>query len=183
MSWTQIAAIGRALKWAAPAIVLIGGSPGARAAGTIDWDAGRERLQHRLDEVAQAVPIASSGPGGPVLAGGFPRSFAIPGSDVSLRIGGQVIGGVLWYLKGANTGGALGNQGGSSENYTDGQGSVGNLASIPLDGVPASNAIGFAHSRSSTWDFSGKLSRVFLDARGPSAYGEIKPISSSISGR
>src|SRR5207302_1684635 len=32
----------------------------------------------------------------------------------------------------------------------------------------------FAHSRSSEWDFSGKQSRIFLDARTPSPYGEVK---------
>jgi len=37
-------------------------------------------------------------------------------------------------------------------------------------GAPA----GFSHSRSSEWDFSGKQTRVFLDARTPSPFGEVK---------
>jgi hypothetical protein len=138
------------------------------------------RAQETEDSPAPPGPAAGKptprppAPEGSVVAGSFPRSFVIPGTDVSLRIGGLVTGSVLWYLKGANTGGALNNTGGSSENYTEGQGSNGNLASIPLNGVPAPGAVGFAHSRSSTWDFSGKTSRFFLDARGPSPYGEVK---------
>ena len=119
----------------------------------------------------------------PVVAGEFPRSFLIPGTDVSLRIGGQAVGSVLWYIKGANTGGALNGQGSFTEQYTDGQGGNGNLPSIPLSrplpgvgtavGSTAAPA-GFAHSRSSEWMFSGKLSSLFLDARGPTAFGEVK---------
>jgi outer membrane DcaP-like protein len=174
MSWKYVSDIVRAFRGAALVLILIGDFAVARADETADPVAGQKRLERRLDEMAQTAPIAPVGTDGPIVAGSFPRSFLIPGTDVSLRIGGQALGSALWYFKGANTGGALGNQGGSSENYTDGQGSVGNLASIPLGGVPASNAVGFAHSRSSTWDFSGKLSRLFLDARTPSPYGEVK---------
>ena len=101
----------------------------------------------------------------------------IPGTDVSLRIGGQGVGSVVWYLKGSAVGGALGGQGSFNETFVDGQGGTGNLASIPLNthtfaviGAP----VGFSHSRSSEWDFSGKQSRVFLDARTPSPYGQVK---------
>jgi hypothetical protein len=139
-----------------------------------DLRADQQLLQRRVDELAQAGPSTGPGPGGPVMAGSFPRSFTVPGTEVSLRIGGQGVGSVLWYLKGAATGGALGGQGGSSEYFTNGQGSTGNLASIPVGGVPASNAVGFAHSRSSTWDFSGKTTRLFIDARAPSPWGEVK---------
>jgi hypothetical protein len=138
------------------------------------------RAQETEDSPAPPGPAAGKptprppAPEGSVVAGSFPRSFVLPGTDVSLRIGGLVTGSVLWYLKGAQIGGALNNQGGSSENYTDGQGGNGNLGSIPLNGVPAPGAAGFAHSRSSTWDFSGKTSRFFLDARAPSPYGEVK---------
>jgi hypothetical protein len=170
MSRRRKAGIAPALACALAALVLCLAMPAARAEGGEDLAVPQQR---RLDDLLTSAPLGAA-PQGAVVAGSLPRSFVIPGTDVSLRIGGQALGGVLWYLKGANTGGALGNQGGSSENFTDGQGNVGNLASIPLNGVPASNAIGFAHSRSSTWDFSGKLSRVFLDARTPSRFGEVK---------
>jgi hypothetical protein len=84
---------------------------------------------------------------------------------------------VLWYLKGAATGGALGGQGSFNETFVDGQGGTGNLASIPLNVHTFSNTAsgaGVSHSRSSTWDFSGKQNRIFLDARTPSPYGEVK---------
>jgi hypothetical protein len=142
-----------------------------------DLRANQELLQRRVDQLAQAGPSTGPGPGGPVMAGSFPRSFVIPGTEVSLRIGGQGVGSVLWYLKGAATGGALGGQGSFNETFVDGQGGTGNLASIPLNTHTFSNTAapaGVSHSRSSTWDFSGKQSRIFLDARTPSPYGEVK---------
>src|SRR5205814_2366138 len=62
--------------------------------------------------------------------------------------------------------------------YTGGEGGTGNLPGIPLNNHTFSAGpgapVGFSHSRSSTWNFSGKQSRVFLDARTPSPYGEVK---------
>ena len=142
-----------------------------------DLRANQELLQRRVDQLAQAGPSAGPGPGGPVLAGSFPRSFAIPGTEVSLRIGGQAVGSMIWFMKGHATGGGLGGQGAINETYMDGQGGTGNLASIPLNTHTFSNTAapaGFSHSRSSEWDFSGKQTRIFLDARTPSPYGEVK---------
>jgi len=151
-----------------------------RADELADLRANQELLQRRIDQLAQVPPPppAPGGPGGPVLAGSFPRSFVIPGTEVSLRIGGQGVGSVLWYLKGAAVGGALSGQGSFNETYTDGQGGTGNLSAIPLNNhtfaIGPGAPVGFAHSRSSEWVFSGKQSRVFLDARTPSPYGEVK---------
>src|SRR5204862_419068 len=65
-----------------------------------------------------------------------------------------------------------------NETYTDGQGGTGNLPGIPLNNHTFSAGpgapVGVSHSRSSTWNFSGKQSRIFLDARTPSPYGEVK---------
>src|SRR5436305_1897836 len=162
------------------AVALSTALPSARADGLGDLRANQELLQRRIDQLAQVPPPGAppGGPGGPVMAGSFPRSFVIPGTEVSLRVGGQGVGTVVWYLKGHAVGGALNGQGSFNETYVDGQGGTGNLASIPLNthtfsagpGAP----VGFAHSRSSTWNFSGKQSRVFLDARTPSPYGEVK---------
>src|SRR5205814_7796676 len=107
------------------------------------------------------------------LTGSFPRSFVIPGTGVSLRVVGQGVGSVIWYMKGSAVGGGLGGQGGFNETYVNGQGGTGNLPSIPLNthtfgvgsAVGSANApVGFAHSRSSEWDFSGKQTRFFFDA-------------------
>src|SRR5207237_1713068 len=150
----------------------------ANADELADLRANQELLQRRVDQLAQVPPPPpGAGPGGPVMAGSFPRSFVIPGTEVSLRVGGQGVGSVLWYMKGAATGGALNGQGSFNETFTDGQGGTGNLPSIPLNTHTFSNTaapVGFSHSRSSTWDFSGKQTRFYFDARTPSPYGEVK---------
>ena len=184
------------------AIALLAGQPSARADELSDLRANQELLQSRIDQLAQAPAsaglysdyvhsFAAPGPvgaaGTPSLGGAFPRSFLIPGTDVSLRVGGQGVGSVVWYIKGSAVGGALNGTGSYNETFVDGQGGTGNLPGIPLarplpgpgslavPGVVTANApAGFAHSRSSEWDFSGKQSNLFLDARVPSAWGEVK---------
>ncbi len=154
------------------AIALLAGPTAAKADELADLRANQELLQQRVDQLAQAGPAA---PAGPIGVGSFPRSFLIPGTDTSMRVGGQAVGSVLWYLKGAAVGGALNGQGSFNETFTDGQGGTGNLPGIPLkNSVVAANAVGFAASRSSEWMMSGKQSQIFLDVRQPSAWGEIK---------
>jgi len=154
------------------ALALPVGLPAARADELANLRATQEILQQRLDQLAQA---ASDGPGAAIGIGSFPRSFLIPGTDVSLRIGGQAIGSVLWYLKGAATGGALGSTGGFNETFIDGQGGTGNLPSIPVKTpTVAAGAFGYAPSRSSEWIMSGKQSQISLDVRMPSALGAIQ---------
>jgi hypothetical protein len=162
-------------------VALMTALPSANADELADLRANQELLQRRVDQLAQAGPAAfpapGGGPGGPVMAGSFPRSFVIPGTEVSLRVGGQGVGSVLWFLKGHATGGALNNQGSMNETYMDGQGGTGNLPSIPLNTHTFSNTaapVGFSHSRSSDWAFSGKQTRFYFDARTPSPYGEVK---------
>src|SRR5947207_6419001 len=182
MSGRWDAGVVPAIAWSLPVVfVLATGLSAARADELADLRANQELLQRRIDQLAQVPPpppAPSGGPGGPVLAGSFPRSFVIPGTEVSLRVGGQGVGSVIWYLKGQAVGGALNGQGGFNETYVDGQGGTGNLPGIPLNNHTFSAgpgaAVGFAHSRSSEWDFSGKQSRLFLDARTPSPYGEVK---------
>src|SRR5437764_6093949 len=185
MSRRRGAGILPVIGWTLPAFVLATGLSPARADELADLRANQELLQRRVDQLAQVPPPPppGAGPGGPVLAGSFPRSFVIPGTEVSLRVGGQGVGSVLWFLKGHATGGALNNQGSMNETYMDGQGGTGNLPSIPLNthtfGVgtavgSAAAPVGFGHSRSSNWNFSGKQTRFFFDARTPSPYGEVE---------
>jgi hypothetical protein len=174
------------------AVALITALPSARADELGDLRANQELLQRRIDQLAQVPPPGAppGGPGGPVMAGSFPRSFVIPGTEVSLRVGGQGVGSVIWYIKGNAVGGALNGNGAYNETYTDGQGGTGNLPGTPLSrplpnigaatglgagsvGSVSPAAAGFAHSRSSNWIFSGKQSNIFLDARVPTAYGEV----------
>jgi DcaP outer membrane protein/Porin subfamily len=174
-SCTKLAAIGALTG----AVALLIGNTAARADELADLRANQELLQKRIDQLAQgSVPgpyVPGFGPetlrnvgGTPAIAGSFPRSFLIPGTDTSLRIGGFANGDVLWYIHGAAPGGQLNGQGGNvNTTFTDGQGGTGNLTAIPLN-----NAIG--NGRSSVVFLSGKYSRFLVDARTPTAWGEAK---------
>jgi hypothetical protein len=162
------------------AILLLTGSPESKADELADLRANQELLQKRIDQLSQAPPAAAPfvpgfGPetlakptGLPVSGGSFPRSFLIPGTDTSLRIGGFVNTSVLWYINGASQSGQLNGQGGiNNQTFFDGQGGTGNLAGIPLN-----NSIN--RSRGESFDISPRVSRFLIDARTPSAWGEIK---------
>src|SRR2546422_10375470 len=113
MSGKRNAGLMPVLGWSLPVFVLATGlSTIASADELADLRANQELLQRRVDQLAQAGPSAGPGPGGPVLAGSFPRSFVIPGTEVSLRVGGQAVGSMLWYMKGHAAGGGLGGPGG-----------------------------------------------------------------------
>src|SRR5271157_4974754 len=126
------------------AITLLTGSSSARADELADLRANQELLQQRIDQISQGAvpgqyvpgfgPETQAKPGGiPVTGGAFPRSFLIPGTDTSLRIGGFANASVLWYIKGAAPGNELDGTGSQSFVFTDGQGGTGNLGSIPLN--------------------------------------------------
>src|SRR6202158_4920617 len=122
MSRRRGAGIVPAIGWTLPAFVLATGLSVARADELADLRANQELLQRRVDQLAQVPPPPpGAGPGGPVMAGSFPRSFVIPGTEVSLRIGGQALGNMVWYMKGSAVGGALSGQGGFNETYVGGQ--------------------------------------------------------------
>src|SRR4029077_12985235 len=70
----------------------------AYADGLSDLRANQELLQQRLDQLAQVQ--APGGPGAAVGAGSFPRSFLIPGTDTSLRVGGYGVGRGTWCPRG-----------------------------------------------------------------------------------
>src|SRR5271165_6937774 len=125
------------------AITLLTGSSSARADELADLRANQELLQQRIDQISQGAvpgqyvpgfgPETQAKPGGiPVVGGSFPRSFLIPGTDTSLRIGGFANLNVLWYINGASQSSQLNGQGGiNNQTFFDGQGGTGNLASIP----------------------------------------------------
>src|SRR6266478_1749281 len=80
-------------------IALLTGLPAASADELADLRANQELLQRRIDQLAQAVPRGGGVPGGygtepipgqPIIGGSFPRSFLIPGTDTSIRVGGFV---------------------------------------------------------------------------------------------
>jgi len=160
------------------AIALLTGLPSASADELADLRANQELLQKRIDQLSQAPPPAPGPyvPGfgaetrptaAPVTTGSFPRSFLIPGTDTSLRIGGIAWTDVIWYLHGARAATALNNQGGQPDGSTSGIGGTGNLPNIPLNNT-------IAHSRSGAFDVSSRPSRLLFDARTPTAWGEVK---------
>ena len=74
------------------------GFASARADEVSDLRANNELLQQRLDQIAQ---MQNNGPSrlglgdvqamtAQATAGSFPRSFLIPGTDTSIRVGGQI---------------------------------------------------------------------------------------------
>src|SRR5204862_4629898 len=95
------------------AVALITALPSATADELGDLRANQELLQRRIDQLAQLPPPGAppGGPGGPGMAGSFPRSFVVPGTEVSLRVGGQGGGPGRWDLKGAAAGGGRTGQG------------------------------------------------------------------------
>jgi len=176
----SVAAVGGSIA----AILLLTGSPVSKADELADLRANQELLQKRIDQLSQAPPPSAPAPGqyvpgfgqqapgagagAPIVTGSFPRSFLIPGTDTSLRIGGYANGRFVYFIQGAAPAGQLNSQGGNpNQTYADGIGGTGNLPGIPLN-----NSIG--HSRSSTFDISGRESRLLFDARTPTAWGEAK---------
>src|SRR5215471_9740055 len=86
-------------------VALLTGLPTAGADELADLRANQELLQRRIDQLAQAQPPAAGGtpgggiagamgaqaiPGQSIVGGSFPRSFLIPGTETSIRIGGYV---------------------------------------------------------------------------------------------
>jgi len=98
------------------AISLLIGSPVSKADELADLRANQELLQKRIDQLSQAPPPGAPAPsyvpgfgpqapgagaGAPIVTGSFPRSFLIPGTDTSLRIGGYANGRFMYYIQGA----------------------------------------------------------------------------------
>src|SRR5437016_9498168 len=146
------------------AIALLTGLPAVSADELADLrskqqllQSNQELLQKRIDQLSQAPPPGPPGPyvpgfgpetrpaAAPVTVGSFPRSFLIPGTDTSLRIGGIAWTNATWYLRGARRSTALNNQGGNPDGSTNGLGGTGMLPNIPLN-----SDIG--HSRASSFD-------------------------------
>jgi hypothetical protein len=176
----RVAAIGGLIA----TITLLAGLPAATADELADLRANQELLQRRIDQLAQgAVPRGGGVPGAygteavpgvPLAGGSFPRSFLIPGTDTSIRVGGFIDETIdYWLQNGPPTG---------TQSTT--LGATGNLGVQNLDvhgqTVPGLNGVArgvvpvqIGHSRGNgIFSQSPRESRLNVETRTPTAWGE-----------
>ncbi len=111
-------------------------------------------------------------PGAPSLGGSFPRSFLIPGTDTSIRVGGFIDITGPYFLQGANSG----NPGTPSSNT----GQNGNLPGVPvgeafIPGAPNRGIVPQSANKSrgnGVFYWSPQQSRIDIETRTPTAWGE-----------
>ncbi|CAO3356216.1 DcaP family trimeric outer membrane transporter [Azospirillum melinis] len=101
---------------------------------------GAVRNQKEIEQ--KQAKVAATGPG----AGSEPRSWLVPGTDLSIRIGGYAKGDFIYDVKGAN-------------------GDVANATAVPIDGTPAANKRGATR-------IHAKQSRLELEAFAPTDFGK-----------
>ena len=179
-------------------LALLAGVPATQADELSDLRANQQLLQQRIDQLANAeaqdrdqtaalFPPGISGGGGTIplgthppppgtgtTAGSFPRSFLIPGTDTSIRVGGFVDLTILDFLNGG------GNVDGS--NYGSNAGQNGKLHSMPVGagfvpglGFVNPSAVNRAPSRNNgVLEFSPQQSRIDIETRTPTAWGEAR---------
>jgi hypothetical protein len=99
-----IGAIGLLVAGAFAANAILVNPLAASADGLDNLRNGQGSIQSRIDQLAgpQSQPQVGQQPGEPAGAaastpGSFPRSFLIPGTDTSIRIGGSVDGTASYY--------------------------------------------------------------------------------------
>ncbi len=164
-------------------IALLMGLPAASADELADLRANQELLQRRIEQLAQAaqgrpgVPGAygaEAHPGEMATQGSFPRSFLIPGTDTSIRVGGFIDETLDYYFVGAQPNG----------NQTTTIGVTGQLESAPLNTHAFTSVPGFptpgnlvpqstASSRGNgNFSQSPRETRLNVETRTPTAWGE-----------
>src|SRR5579863_7320764 len=123
-----------------------------------DLRANQEVLQRRLDQLAQVGTAKPQlPPGSATIAGSFPRSFLIPGTDTSIQIGGYVDLSASYYFSGG--------------------GNNANAAVPPVTGAPIASGLPLpgtaAAARQHGWfRMQASESRFFVETRTPTAWGQ-----------
>jgi hypothetical protein len=180
----------RAMGGLTAAIALLTSSSAVRADELADLRANQQLLEQRIDQLAQAQAggpatggVTSTGtsygttavPGAGMVGGSFPRSFLIPGTNTSIRVGGFADLTIDYYLVG----------GPPNNVQSTTVGDTGNLNVLPLNvglktvpGYPtAGNLVPtqVATSRgNSIFLESPRESRLNVETRTPTAYGEAR---------
>ena len=180
-------------------VALLSGLPSAKADELSDLRVNQELLQRRVDQLAQ-VPtsgnVFGAGPAGPgvgvaAAGGSFPRSFLIPGTDTSLRVGGNVTTTAYYWFSGGpvntNTNQTSpGNNGQTASTPLDwhgqlvpgfaagGLGGPGPLSTASLLSLTGSTSAGGGRPRSHLFSASVRQSGLNFETRTPTAWGEAR---------
>jgi hypothetical protein len=190
------------------AAALLTGFSVAEADEVADLRAQMELMQRRIDQLAQVPsPLMAPGQAGPtvygtppvpgaaLVGGSFPRSFLIPGTDTSIRVGGFVDETLDYWFSG-------GNPNSSPQTTTLGDNGIAPTAALDVHGQIIPNAVtgvgtcaaGFtnigagrfgatscspnvqiAHSRGNAiFSQSPRESRLNVETRTPTAFGEAR---------
>ena len=180
-----------AIGGVAAAIALVTGSVAGRADEMADLRANQQLLQQRIDQLAKAqqqaqLPAeatpATTGttaygtpavPGQNMVGGSFPRSFLIPGTDTSIRVGGFVDETIDYWIQGGPTNGTPSTTVGVTGNLGGNPLSVNGRAvpGFPTKGnlVPVQTALSRGNS---IFTESPRKSRLNVETRTPTAFGE-----------
>ena len=146
----------------------------AQADELLDLRTNQELLQRRIDQLAQAqVPgnlFGVGGPPGPVnvqmTGGSFPRSFLIPGTDTSIRVGGEIRMVSRFWIAGGNP---------NAQSSTTNSGTTGQLNTSPLKGLPVGSSRWIARERGhNILMMSPQQSKMSVETRTPTAWGEAR---------
>jgi Porin subfamily len=151
------------------AIALLSGLPSAKADELTDLRANQQLLQQRVDQLAQiqhvpgsvypyGAPPKTAGAG--IVGGSFPRSFLVPGTDTSIRVGGQIWFEVFYWLTGGNPHGQR----------QINPGSTGTMNTVPLS-QGATKALAQGHA---VWSEDMSRTKLNFETRTPSAWGEAR---------
>jgi hypothetical protein len=172
MNKRQNVTIAAAVTAALTVPVGLGARP-AQADELLDLRANQELLERRIDQLAQAqVPgnlFGVGGPPGPVnvqmTGGSFPRSFLIPGTDTSIRVGGEIRMLSLFWVTGGNP---------ASFPSTN-AGTTGQLNNIPLIGTAIGSSQFINRRRGDdVLVMSPQQSKMSVETRTPTAWGEAR---------
>jgi len=203
MLWKRSAGVLPATGTVLPIVFLMAGMSPAHADEIADLRANQQLLQQRIDQLAQATTgaanpgagtyiapgAANPGAQAPSLGGSFPRSFLIPGTDTSIRIGGVITEEADYYLSGGNPNTA-------PQSTTIGNGGAVPVAALDIHGqfvpgfTPSTAAAGqalaagssaffpavsFNHSRGNgVFLMSPRTSKFNIETRMPTPYGEAR---------
>jgi hypothetical protein len=167
------------------ALALLTGLSAASADELSDLRANQQLLQQRIDQLAATInnngapqqqAALTPGPvvaGAPSIAGSFPRSFLIPGTNTSIAITGYVKYDAEEFI----TGGTNTITNGSSDNF-----GVSSVASLPLNLKGPTGSVTAAPfyntAKQQHWIFKDTAaeSRIRFETRTPSDWGQVTTV-------